>query len=79
MAKNKSLIAAGLKGLTIDGEIKEILRYATSRDLALGYLRYEAVRKLTTSQFQKLCGTSLYEGTPFDTLIDALVLEDINS
>ena len=40
-------------------------------ELALGWLRYECVRKLNARQFSELCKRNLTERIAFDDLIDA--------
>ena len=42
-------------------------------DLALGYLRYEALRKIKGFEFTTLIGRNLH-GENFDEMVDALVL-----
>lgn len=42
---------------------------------ALGWLRYETVRKMRPDQFVQLHRESLQSNTPFDTLIDRLILQ----
>jgi hypothetical protein len=45
------------------------------RVLAIGFIRYEAVRKMSPRVFTELCRRNL-EGLAFDDLIDALTAED---
>ena len=42
--------------------------------LALGWLRYETVRRMRPDQFAQLYKENLQTNTPFDTLIDRLIL-----
>ena len=42
---------------------------------ALGWLRYETVRKMRPDQFACLHKENLQTNTPFDTLIDRLILQ----
>lgn len=44
----------------------------TREHLALGYLRYEAVRKLTPGKYAELCERNLV-GERFDELVDGLI------
>lgn len=43
------------------------------RELALGYLRYEALRKLGTASYAELCRKNIHEGRRFDDLVDDLL------
>lgn len=45
-------------------------------DLAEGYLRYEALRKLNTARYADLVSKSLAGVATFDELVDELVLEN---
>lgn len=45
-------------------------------DLAEGYLRYEALRKLNVPQFQALFLAHLVGTKTFDELVDEIVLEN---
>jgi hypothetical protein len=42
---------------------------------ALGWLRYETVRKMRPDQFACLYKECLQTNTPFDTLVDRLILQ----
>lgn len=44
------------------------------RQLYIGYLRYEALRKLHASEYTKLC-TRNCEGERFDDMVDDLILK----
>ena len=48
----------------------------SSFDLAEGYLRYEALRKLNIDQFRNLFLACLSGTKTFDELVDELVLEN---
>lgn len=43
------------------------------RELALGYLRYEALRKLGPASYAQLCRKNIHEGHRFDDLVDELL------
>ena len=45
-------------------------------DLALGHLRYEAVRKLSAMGFKALLTKAIVEDRRFDDLVDELVLKE---
>lgn len=49
----------------------------SSFDLAEGYLRYEALRKLNVSQFRALFLAHVAGTKTFDELVDELVLENL--
>lgn len=57
----------------IDREIARCMSGVHPEELALGYLRYEALRRLTPREFTKLYKRNL-ASNPFDDLVDALVL-----
>jgi hypothetical protein len=42
------------------------------RELAIGYLRYEALRKLGPASYAELCRRNYY-GTNFDVMVDELI------
>lgn len=44
-------------------------------DVAAGYLRYEALRKLNVPAFRELFCQHLVSGRPFDEMVDELVLK----
>lgn len=46
-------------------------------ELSLGWMRYEAVRKLSAREFADIFQRVVREGTFFDDIIDALILERI--
>ena len=48
--------------------------YRTVPDLTLGYLRYEALRRLNPMMFKKLHERNLV-GERFDDMVDSLVVE----
>lgn len=66
-----------------DEESKELHRRASEAvlwgnpiNIAIGYLRYEAVRKLSIREFGELCIRNTREDdTTFDRLVDELILK----
>ena len=44
-------------------------------ELAIGFLRYEALRKLRSHQFKQLCERNL-SGVFFDDMVDELIEKD---
>ena len=52
--------------------VYDTLNRVGENGVALGYLRYEAIRKLNPRQFQELCQRNL-EGEFFDDLVDKLI------
>lgn len=58
---------------------KNVLKTMMSKDireLALGWLRYEAVRKLNANRFAELCERNIRDHIQFDDLVDQLIVED---
>lgn len=45
----------------------------TDEDLALGYLRYETIRKLNIREFSELHRRNINSGENFDEIVDDLV------
>jgi hypothetical protein len=43
------------------------------KELALGFLRYEALRKLGPHKYAELCRKNIREGQRFDDLVDELI------
>ncbi len=58
--------------------LENVLSYRNARELAIGYLRYEALRKLNPRQFAEICLKNL-QGENFDALIDKLAGLEIDS
>lgn len=54
-------------------KLKRVIEYYSLEELALGYLRYEALRKLNPAQFNTLCRKNIMENKFFDSLVDELV------
>ena len=53
--------------------ICDVLNYLHQGEMALGYLRYEALRKIPPSKFQELHRRAI-AGEHFDTMIDQLII-----
>ncbi len=70
-----------MKTKTIDDLIREVKGDGhsgcgrTIDEICVGFLRYEAVRKLHPKQFADLCARNL-NGFQFDDLVDELVLKN---
>ena len=58
---------------SLDEKVCEIIDRTTTWELAVGYLRYEALRKLNVRQFAELDQKNIREGVHFDDLVDALI------
>ena len=56
--------------------LKQKYKLRSSFELAEGYLRYEALRKLNVPQFQALFLAHIACDKSFDELVDELVLEN---
>jgi hypothetical protein len=58
--------------------IKKLVEFTASssnvKDMAIGWLRYECVRRMNPRQFGEICKRNL-EGEDFDDLIDQALLE----
>lgn len=46
-------------------------------ELSLGWMRYEAVRKLSAKEFADICQRVVRDGVFFDDVIDELILEKV--
>ena len=57
----------------LDNLITKVKDSYTENELAIGYLRYEALRKLSPLAFQSVHQRNL-DGTNFDSIIDQLIL-----
>lgn len=62
------------KQRTLASQITLLLGERTHIELAIGYLRYEALRKLNTTQFKYLHQRNSL-GENFDEMVDALVAQ----
>jgi len=60
---------------TLEGLILEIEGRYTPRELALGWLRYEALRKLTPRHYAELCSRNL-NGENFDQMVTDLIANE---
>lgn len=54
--------------------IQTVITSFNSKELALGWLRYECVRKMNARQFAELCELNL-KGANFDELVDNAIIE----
>lgn len=59
--------------MTLELQIENAIGYHRDETLALGYLRYEALRKLAPRQFSDLHKRNL-KGENFDAMVDEMVL-----
>lgn len=59
----------------LDRLIRLAVRNHTPEELALGWLRYETVRKLSPYAFAALCNLALAEGECFDSLVTEAIDE----
>ena len=55
--------------------IQSLIKYRTPEELAVGFARYEALRKLKPYQFEELHKRNL-AGENFDAMVDELVATD---
>ncbi|MDO8610708.1 MAG: hypothetical protein Q7R95_09250 [bacterium] len=60
---------------SLDYLIEKVLIDYPESELALGFLRYETLRKLNPRQFSKLNKRNL-AGENFDQMVDDLIIED---
>lgn len=58
---------------TLDQLIKIAITEKLPQELALGFLRYEALRKLNARQYAELCKENL-QGAFFDDLVDREIM-----
>ena len=61
--------------MTIEGKVMLASFERNGDELALGWLRYEALRKLSARRYAELCDRNL-KGERFDDMVDKLVLEN---
>ncbi len=60
----------------IDKAEENMIHHQSERDVLRGYLRYESIRRLNPRQFRELWSRNISTGTPFDELVDELVVKD---
>lgn len=58
----------------MDRLVRMVAASHTTKELALGFLRYETVRRLSPPRFKELCTLNL-SGESFDDLVDAALKE----
>ena len=61
--------------MTISDHIDKALAEQSKETLALGYLRYEALRKLGPRSFSELHRRNIQERIRFDDMVDRIVTE----
>ena len=64
--------------IRINELVKKACQDNTIGELALGWMRYECVRKMNSRQFSELCKRNLKERIAFDDLIDAEIERGAN-
>jgi hypothetical protein len=57
----------------IEVMVSQTMTERDPRELALGFLRYEALRKLGPHKYAELCRKNIREGRRFDDLVDELI------
>jgi hypothetical protein len=57
----------------IEKLVAETMQQRGPKELALGYLRYEALRKLGPHKYAELCRKNIREGRRFDDMVDELI------
>ncbi len=57
----------------IETLVAEAMTRHDPKELALGYLRYESLRKLGPARYSELCRKNIHEGRRFDDLVDELI------
>lgn len=60
----------------LDDIIKQLIKHEEPARLALGFMRYEYLRRFNPRQFQELWNKNLNGAGGFDDLIDAMMAED---
>lgn len=58
--------------------LRSLAASRTPEELALGYLRYETIRKLSPHQFGALHRLNIYGEKFFDDLVDEIWIDQIN-
>lgn len=61
--------------VTLEQKVQESMKFLVPAESALGWLRYEALRKLNHRQYKKLCDEN-FKGRAFDELVDELILKE---
>lgn len=62
--------------MQIEKMVEDVVFYKSKKELALSHIRYEYVRKLTPSAFEKIWRDCIQNNKRFDDVILALALED---
>lgn len=60
---------------TLNARIAKVIVSRTCSEVAIGWLRYEAVRNLSVKQYKKLFCQSLAGSKSFDDLVDELIVK----
>ncbi len=64
-----------LEKLVVDRLTNDVKNCFRNRELALGFFRYEALRKLKPLQFEELHNRNLH-GENFDGMVDELIIKE---
>ena len=62
-----------MRAQNIETLVAEAMTRHDPKELTLGYLRYEALRKLGPVRYAELCRKNIHEGHRFDDLVDELI------
>ena len=62
-----------MRAQNIETLVAEAMTRHDPKELTLGYLRYEALRKLGPARYSELCRKNIHEGRRFDDLVDELL------
>ena len=57
----------------IEALVAQAMTERDPKELALGFLRYEALRKLGPASYSELCRRNIEAGYRFDDLVDELI------
>jgi hypothetical protein len=61
---------------TLEDKVSRVMPFRSKRELAPGWLRYEAVRKLSPRRYAGLCERNIRDDVAFDDLVDELIMGD---
>jgi hypothetical protein len=62
-----------MRAQNIETLVGDAMTRRDPKELTLGCLRYEALRKLSPARYSELCRKNIHEGRRFDDLVDELL------
>ncbi len=63
--------------MTLPEQVIKAMQSQHANQLALGWLRYEKLRRLSPREYRELCNKNMTMAIPFDDLVDEMKLNTV--